>query len=674
MKKYILLIILVFGVSYVFAQTDYFNYQAVIRDNSGELIKDQNVRFRISIIIGNADNTPVFQEIHSVQSNAYGVCNLKIGNGSNQSVSFNLIDWSLGDYFMNVELDETGGESYKNMGTVQLLSVPFSLHAQSADQAKIIDNPILSFSDSDTLFAVRDLEGNIVFAVFADGVEVYVNETAKGKIGGFAVSGRSPSKATTERYLSVTADSTQIFVNQPLGKGKIGGFAVSGRTPSKGIEEDYLVITPDSTRIYVNQTQSKGKIGGFAVSGRSPSKGTVDNFLDITPENYFIGHESGQKTTPSINTDHGKYNVFLGYQTGMENLTGLKNVFIGYKTAQANTHGMTNVYIGSESGYSNTLGYDNVFIGSSSGHNNTEGLNNVFLGSRSGFSNVIGVDNVFVGYESGFSNMEGVRNTFIGNKVGRANTTGSDNIFIGELSGFSNIDGSENIFIGKRTGQFVESALENTFIGSYSGQQVSSGTQNTFLGHMTGLGNTTGSQNTYLGGNASNKNDEGSENVSVGFNAGGWSYGNKNTYIGVAAGMNATGDSSVFIGYNAGFNETGSQKLYIENSNSSNPLIYGEFDNDQVVVNGSINYGIATGTDTYVVTMPSIVKLIEGMAFYIKFKNSNTASGSYTININNLGNTQIIRPNGVGIGEGELRAGSIYLFIYDGANFQLLTM
>ena len=79
----------------------------------------------------------------------------------------------------------------------------------------------------------------------------------------------------------------------------MGGFAVSGRSPSKIVEEEYLVVTADSTRIYVNQSTTKGKVGGFAVSGRSPSKSTVSNFLDITPENYFIGHESGQKTLNS---------------------------------------------------------------------------------------------------------------------------------------------------------------------------------------------------------------------------------------------------------------------------------------------------------------------------------------------------------------------------------------
>jgi len=57
--------------------------------------------------------------------------------------------------------------------------------------------------------------------------------------------------------------------------------------------------------------------------------------------------------------------------------------------------------------------------------------------------------------------------------------------------------------------------------------------------------------------------------------------------VGYQSGRNATGGSNVFLGFESGYNETGSNKLYIENSNSTTPLIYGEFDNDILRVNGS---------------------------------------------------------------------------------------
>jgi hypothetical protein len=67
----------------------------------------------------------------------------------------------------------------------------------------------------------------------------------------------------------------QRFILPIDSKGKVGGFAVSGRTPTKlGEEIEYFRVTPDSTRVWVNDSiGTKGRVGGFAVSGRTPTKG-----------------------------------------------------------------------------------------------------------------------------------------------------------------------------------------------------------------------------------------------------------------------------------------------------------------------------------------------------------------------------------------------------------------
>jgi Chaperone of endosialidase/YadA head domain repeat (2 copies) len=141
-----------------------------------------------------------------------------------------------------------------------------------------------SFTDSDTLFAVKDKDGNIVFAVFPDGAKVYVNENAKGSVGGFAVSGRSPTKATEEDFLKVTPDSTRIWIREDAAKGRVGGFAVSGRSPTKGTVNEYFISTADSTRIWIREDAAKGRVGGFAVSGRSPTKGITNDYFVSTAD------------------------------------------------------------------------------------------------------------------------------------------------------------------------------------------------------------------------------------------------------------------------------------------------------------------------------------------------------------------------------------------------------
>ncbi len=119
------------------------------------------------------------------------------------------------------------------------------------------------------------------------------------------------------------------------------------------------------------------------------------------------------------------------------------------------------------------------------------------------------------------------------------------------------------------------------FIGQASGFNNSTGSDNVAIGNQSSFLNTDGRRNVCIGTNSNLYNDGGSYNVIIGYNAGyGSSSHNKS--------------SNIFIGYQSGYNETGSNKLYIENSSSSSPLIYGEFDNDIVGINGRLGVNTMT--------------------------------------------------------------------------------
>lgn len=109
------------------------------------------------------------------------------------------------------------------------------------------------------------------------------------------------------------------------------------------------------------------------------------------------------------------------------------------------------------------------------------------------------------------------------------------------------------------------------------------------LSGVTILTGVTSGYNTSLGYNNA-QNNGGNYNTYVGayiqYNA---TNSNYNTIIGYTAGYGNTGNYNVFIGYDAGRATSSlSNKLYIENSSSNSPLIYGEFDNDFVKINGSL--------------------------------------------------------------------------------------
>lgn len=112
------------------------NYQAVARNNSGAPIINSSVALRISIRNTTAGGTVLYSERDTATTNAQGLFTCKIGVGNVISGTFNTIDWSTGDKYMQVELDATGGSSYTDMGTTQLLSVPYALHSNFAASAQ----------------------------------------------------------------------------------------------------------------------------------------------------------------------------------------------------------------------------------------------------------------------------------------------------------------------------------------------------------------------------------------------------------------------------------------------------------------------------------------------------------------------------------------------------------
>jgi N-acetylneuraminic acid mutarotase len=123
----------VFFVQFASAQAPQaFPYQAVARDNSGNLLANQAISIRFNVLDGSNSGPSVYQERHNTSTNALGLFNVHIGQGTVLSGAFNSIAWGSGSKFLKIELDPAGGNSFTVMGTTQLLSVPYALYANNA--------------------------------------------------------------------------------------------------------------------------------------------------------------------------------------------------------------------------------------------------------------------------------------------------------------------------------------------------------------------------------------------------------------------------------------------------------------------------------------------------------------------------------------------------------------
>ncbi len=134
MKKVFTIMVAVLLTAIVSAQSpEKMSYQAVIRNSSNQLVTNQTVGMQISILQGSPSGTAVYVEIQEPVSNANGLVSLEIGSGTVVSGNFSSIDWANGTYFIKTETDLNGGTNYTITGTSQLLSVPYALHAKTAE-------------------------------------------------------------------------------------------------------------------------------------------------------------------------------------------------------------------------------------------------------------------------------------------------------------------------------------------------------------------------------------------------------------------------------------------------------------------------------------------------------------------------------------------------------------
>lgn len=134
MKKIFTIMLTVLLTVTLWAQSpEKMSYQAVIRNASNNLVTSQSVGMQISILQGFASGTAVYVETQTPTTNANGLVNIEIGNGTVVSGDFTTINWANGPYFIKTETDPTGGTNYSITGTSQLLSVPYALHTKTAE-------------------------------------------------------------------------------------------------------------------------------------------------------------------------------------------------------------------------------------------------------------------------------------------------------------------------------------------------------------------------------------------------------------------------------------------------------------------------------------------------------------------------------------------------------------
>ena len=270
--------------------------------------------------------------------------------------------------------------------------------------------------------------------------------------------------------------------------------------------------------------------------------GTLDALTDAKSgganfsNSLIIGHEH----TGTLNNAQG--NIGVGSGTLYNISSGIFNTSIGFNSLNQITSGTGNIGIGSYAGASLTNQLMSIAIGYTSMYQATSD------------------QSIAIGYESGYSST-GNQNTLLGNRIFRSYQSGNYNVVIG-----------------------TDAMYNGSYDAAGSGAANGSVNANTIVGHQAFLNSFNGDNNVAVGYQSlyNNKNGE------------------KNTVIGYQSGYRITGSGNITIGANAGPTSGGglaasNNLLFIDNAETDNPLILGNFSTDLLTVNGSL---LSTGEMT----------------------------------------------------------------------------
>jgi len=395
MKEFLTSILFVVWTFCLNAQSpDLFKYQSVARDISGTVIADSPIGLRISIRDLTETGALVYQEEHVVITNGFGLFNLNVGGGVPILGTFQSVNWPSGAKFIEIEADLTGGNSYEAFGISQLLSVPYALFANNA-------------------------ENSILPAGTAAGNTSFWNGTAW---------------VVDDANLYNEGENIGVGTNTPLQKFDVNGNINISLDSSYMIDNRRILwITNDNIFIGDNTGGNTTLANNNTFLGMN--SGPITN---VGSQNVFVGNESG-----FVNTT-GELGTFIGRRAGYTNSIGIENTFIGAYAGQFNTSGGHNSFLGVTAGNLNDSGEENSFLGAHAGYSNTSGSFNTFVGNFSGVNNTIGNRNTLLGFEAevgsaGITNAMALGNTAVVSSSNSVVIGNSNIISIGGQVGWSTL-------------------------------------------------------------------------------------------------------------------------------------------------------------------------------------------------------------------------------------------
>lgn len=305
MKKITTLIVALFFTLSLMSQTpNAFKYQAVARTSAGVVMNEQNISVQISIL---ESGSAIYTEEHALTTDAGGLFTLNIGEGISSLGDFQTIDWSIGSYSVEVALDENAGFSYTVMGTSPLLTVPYAMHAKTAENVFSGDYNDLNGVPSIPL-NTSDLNNNSGFITSADDADADAsNELQNLSVTGTILSienGNSVNLSGIDTDTQLTEAQVDAYVSD-------NGYITSADDADADASNELQDLTLTGTTLGIengNSVNLSALQDGFEANTDEQSLSITGNDISISggntislPQTYITNKYLGSGSSVAIN-------------------------------------------------------------------------------------------------------------------------------------------------------------------------------------------------------------------------------------------------------------------------------------------------------------------------------------------------------------------------------------
>ncbi|GAA0712050.1 hypothetical protein GCM10009430_02080 [Aquimarina litoralis] len=370
-----------------------FNYQSVVRDAAGDILANTTIGVEFKLHQTTTDGTIVYTEAHTPTTNAYGIFDLIVGQGTTTD-DFSAITWSSDSYFLEVSVDTAGGTTYTSMGTTQLLSVPYALQAKYVENGDNLGNHTATENFQTGGYWISNDGGDEGLLVNSGGRVTTSNKLYLGSNINLAthwINGDGTSNNGIQFDASgnvITSAKVSLGGNVQLNNNWLSN---DGDSEGIRITDDGVVVLGGNVRLNNKWFSNDGGDEGIAIdnTGNVTLSGELAVDGNIKLNNNWISNDGGDEglqidnngniTTSGDVTLGGNFelngiltspseNQIFGTYDDTSNLSNLerRNVVIGYQAAEGAQSGDSNVVIGYFAGY-NLNGDSNVLIGTAAG-------------------------------------------------------------------------------------------------------------------------------------------------------------------------------------------------------------------------------------------------------------------------------------------------------------------